>query len=130
MSESVEVVQRVLELWRRGEDPLEAGLIAEDVAYVNPHDAVDTGTRRGHEGWRAANRNFGGAFEIVELHVESVEEVGGRVLVLLGMETRGRGSGLVATRPLGYVFDIRDGQVARFEWHNGWDGARASVGSA
>jgi len=127
MSERRDVVARLMRAWDRGEDAVETGLVSPDVVYVNPPEAVDAGTRHGHEGWQSAMRNFGGAFELISTRVEAVEEEGGRVLVLAELETRGRGSGLVATRPFGYVFDVDDaGQVTRFEWHNGHGPARES----
>ena len=127
MSERLDVVRRVLELWRTGDDPIAEGLIADDVVYANPPDAVDAGVRHGHEGWRRAMSNFGGAFTITGIELVALDEVGDRVLVLLDMETRGRGSGLVAIRPLGFVFDVRDGLVARLAWYNGHAPARAAA---
>ncbi|HVE67206.1 MAG TPA: nuclear transport factor 2 family protein [Solirubrobacteraceae bacterium] len=126
-SERVDVVRRVLDLWATGGDPLREGLIAPDVVYANPADAVDAGDRHGVEGWRGAMSNFGRAFEITGIHVVALEEVGDRVLALVEMETRGRGSGLVATRPLGFLFDVHDGRVTRLEWHNGHAPAREAA---
>jgi ketosteroid isomerase-like protein len=127
VSERIDVVRRLLDLWRRGDDEIADGLIAEDVVYANPPDAVDAGDRHGHEGWRGAMSNFGGAFVVTGIDVVALEEVRDRVLVLIDMETRGRGSGLVATRPLGFVFDVQAGRVTRMEWYNGHAAAREAA---
>lgn len=127
MRERLHVVERVHELWATGGDPVEEGLIAEDVVYVNPPDAVDSGERHGIDGWRKAMANFGGTFTITGMNVVEMRETGDCVVVLVDMETRARGSGLVATRPLGWIFEIREGRVTRFQWFNGHAAARAAA---
>ncbi len=101
-------------------------LLHPDVEYVNPPDAVEPGTRRGHDGWRAALASLrdglgpGASVEILELDVRG-EKVFTHSRVRTGTE-----SGLeVAAPALGSVWTVRDGVVHRLEWRWDPDDARA-----
>jgi hypothetical protein len=95
-------------------------LLHPDAEYVNPPDAVESGTRRGHDGWRAAiasiREGLGpeASFEIIEM-VSRDEKVFVRARVHTGTE-----SGMEVAGPtLGTVWFVRDGLVHRMEWR--WD---------
>jgi ketosteroid isomerase-like protein len=113
-----EVAQQILDAWNRGEEPLKLGLLADDIEYVNPPDALEPGTRRGTEGWRVAMRGLGESFELQGIDVQRVLEAGDRVALLVTFRIRGRTSGIDAHQEQGYVFTVRDGKATRFEWWN------------
>ena len=103
-------------------------LLHPEAEYVNPPDALEPGTRRGREGWRAVLQSTmeglgrSARFELVEL-----VERGDRVLVLLSLRTGGTASGVEVDGPtIGSVLTVEDGLIRRFEWHWRPEDARAA----
>ena len=112
-----QLVEEILARWSGGES-LDPGLLSEDVEWVNPDDAVETGTRREHSGFGAAQESFREGFQLVRFEIERLETAGDAVGVRVVMHTVARGSGMPVRNDLGYRFDFRDGRLARFEWSN------------
>ena len=129
MSErNVEVVRRIHEAWNRNESPIKLGLIAPDVEYVNSPEALEPGTRRGHEGWRKAVSSLFDSYASVQIDVERVLDLGDRVLVLGVFRTKGRESGMDLATAQGYLWTLRDGQAVRMEWFPDQKRALGAVG--
>jgi ketosteroid isomerase-like protein len=129
VSDNVEVVRQVHEAWNRAENPLHLGLIAEDVEYVNAPEAMEPGTRHGHQGWRGAIRSMLDSYETIHIDIERIIDVGDdRVLVLGRFTGTGRVSGLDVTARQGYLWTLRDGLVIRLEWFLDQEKALAAVG--
>jgi hypothetical protein len=106
---NVELVQAILARWSRREST--AGLIAEDLEYVNPPYAVESGTRRG----RGA---LGGVLDVYpdfrfepERYVDAGDEV-----VVIGVAHGTSASGLEASWRQSHVWTISDGKAVRFRW--------------
>lgn len=110
-----EIVDRILEHWRRLE-AIPPELLADDVEFVNAPDAIEPGTRHGQTEFREAGSAFGRAYSSLEIEVERLTEAGDRVGVIAGMRLTGRGSGIEFNERMGWLFTIRDGRLARFEW--------------
>ena len=127
-AENVEVVRRIHQAWNTGESPQALGLLADDIEWVNPPEAVETGTRQGADAFDAATRRVGESFTDVNLVIEELIDAGDRVVALGAMHARGRTSGIDSVRPQGYVWTLRDGQAVRFQWFNDQDEARAAAG--
>lgn len=87
-----------------------------EIEWVNPPDAVETGTRRGRESFEGAQSSVGRAYSSVGFDVERKTERGDSVGVIVQMLYEGRGSGIEVQQRLGLAFTIRDGKVVRFEW--------------
>jgi hypothetical protein len=68
--EPIEVVHRIHEAWAEGAGA--HGLIAEDVTYVNPPNAVESGTRHGSDTFNRVND----VYERFRPHVAAVGMAG------------------------------------------------------
>jgi ketosteroid isomerase-like protein len=128
-AENVEVVRRLLEAWNKGEDVVGLGLIAEDVEYVNPPDAMEPGTRHGQEGWNRAFSMVRESYDEAHVEIERVVEVDdARVLILATMHVQGRGSQVPVAAEQSYLWTLRDGQAIRFEWFWGHEAGLEAAG--
>jgi ketosteroid isomerase-like protein len=120
MSEAnVEIVRKIHEAWRRrGGRETARELMAPDIEWVNPKEAVEPGRRHGLDAFDAALDSITETFDRVEVVPDEFFEVGDQVVVLGTMRTRGRGSGVVQENRQGYVWTLRDGKAVRFQWFN------------
>jgi ketosteroid isomerase-like protein len=120
MSEAnVEVVRKIYEVWRsRGGREIARKLMAPDIEWVNPDDAVEPGLRRGLHAFDEAVDSINETFDRVEVVPKVFYGVRDQVVVVGVMRTRGRGSGVVQETPQGYVWTLRDGRAVRFQWFN------------
>ena len=117
--ENVEIIRRIYDAWAGGDPEGEAlELISEELEYVNPPDAVHTGTRRGKEGWLAAAANLSDSFETWTHVPGEIVDAGDKVLVMATFLARGRGSSVELEKYEPHVWTIREGKVVRFEWFN------------
>jgi len=120
--ENVEIVRTIYAAWLQGKSPRE--LIDSDVEYVNPPDAVETGTRRG----RKAFAGIRDAYEGVRIEPEAFIDAGDDVVVIARVTGTGRGSGVDIEWRHGYIWTIRDGKGVRFRWFNKPDEALKAAG--
>jgi ketosteroid isomerase-like protein len=126
VGENTELVRQWYESYNRGEDI--ADFVAPDVEYVNPEYAIETGTRRGLDGWRQAFRRVRESFGAVEFEVERLVESGDRVAALGRFNVTGRGSGVANSVPQSHLWTIRDGKIVRFQWWNDPESALEALG--
>jgi ketosteroid isomerase-like protein len=121
-----EMVRRFIDVLNRSESVDAVMEEAEDlmhpeIEWVNPADALESGTRKGLAGMRTALENyFAGAGAAATLELEEVWERGERVLVRGRIHARVRGAEAVSPAG-GVVFTIDDGRVLRLEWHRWTD---------
>lgn len=122
--ENVELVRRIYEAWGREESARD--FIAEDIEYVNPSYAVESGTRRGRASFRVVRETYGDFKVQVERYVDAGEEV----IVLAQYKGSGGGSGVPVSGEHGYVWTVRDGQAVRFQWFQSHREALDAAGHA
>jgi ketosteroid isomerase-like protein len=122
------VAEQAIAAWNRGEDPIDLGLVADDVEYVNPPDAVEPGTHRGLAGWRLAIGRVNESFDVIGMDVQRVIELGDRCVTLVNFRIRGRSSGVEGAREQGMIFTVREGKIARFEWCSSHEDTLAAAG--
>jgi ketosteroid isomerase-like protein len=122
--EPIEVVRIIHEAWAEGSGA--HGLIAEDVIYVNPPNAVESGTKRGSDTFNRVRD----VYEQFRPHVERMIDLGERVLVIVSGRARTRDSGVEVPIRQAYVWTVRDGKAVRFEWFTSPEEALAAVGIA
>jgi ketosteroid isomerase-like protein len=89
-----------------------------EIEWVNPPDAIETGTRTGTSGFSEAETSFRSAYSSIEIELERLTERGDDVGVITELHFRGRGSGIEVRQRMGMLFTIRREQLVRFEWSN------------
>ncbi len=114
MSEqNVEIVRSIYAAWLRHESA--RSLIDPEIEYVNPPDAVESGTLHG----RKAFARIRDAYDDVRVEPEELIDAGDdEVVVIARITGRGRGSGVEIDWRQGYVWTIRAGKGVRFRWFN------------
>jgi len=118
---NVELVQEIIDRWHKGASP--ADLIAEDLEYVNPPYAVESGTRRD----RGA---LGGVLDVYpdfSFDPERFVDAGDDIAVI-GRAHGTSASGLEASWRQAHVWTIKDGKAVRFRWFNDPTEALEAIG--
>jgi uncharacterized protein len=121
-AENVQVVRSIYEAWAKGGSA--RPYLADDMEYVNPTYAVESGTRRGP----ASFRLVGDFWERVRVDVEELIDAGDDVVVIATFRATGAGSGVNTETRQGYVWTIQDGKAVRFQWFNSAEEAKAAAG--
>jgi ketosteroid isomerase-like protein len=93
-------------------------LLAEDVEWVNPPEAVEPGTRQGADSFNKAIANVFAAWDDVRFDTERVIDNGDEVVALGQLHGRVHGPGMEVDSPHGEIWTFRDGRVTRMEWFN------------
>lgn len=93
-------------------------LLTEDAEWVNPHDAVEPGTRRGADSFNAAISAVFDTWDDVRFDTERVIDNGDDVVALGQLCGRVEGAGMEVASPHGQIWTFRDGLVVRMRWFN------------
>ena len=113
----MEIVRWIFEQLFRGRR-VDPGLLAPDVEWVNPAEAVEPGTRRGPEEFNRAVANVFAAWDDVRFETERVIGNGDDVVALGRLHGHIHGPGMAVESPHGQVWSFRDGLVVRMRWFN------------
>ena len=124
----MDLALRACAAWQRFELEEIALFYAPDVEVVSRWADLLGRTFHGHDGLRRWMEDFTGAFEKPLLEFEAVGAVGGQVVVIEHVRTRGRQSGAEVDFKLANVFTIRDGLIARQVVYDDLAEARAAAG--
>ena len=102
-------------------------LLASDVEFVNPAEAIEPGTRRGIDEVMVA---FGavGAFETATSELRELFAAGDSVVAAVTFRARSRGSAVELRQEEAHTWTFRNGKVTRFEWCRDLAAALAAVG--
>jgi ketosteroid isomerase-like protein len=117
------ILERLFEGQTLGPDQL-----AEDAEWVNPADAVETGTRYGAAGFNAAIVNVFSTWDDVHFDVERMIENGDEVVALGVVRGHVHGPGMEVESPHGQVWTFRDGLAVRMCWFNTHDETLEAAG--
>ena len=120
--ENVEIVRGIYAAWSAGTSA--RGFMDSEIEYVNPPDAVETGTLRGPESFGLIRD----AYDDVQVRSERFVDVGDDVVVIAKLTGTSRGARVPVEREQGYVWTIRDGRAIRFRWFNTAPEALEAVG--
>ena len=95
-----------------------APLLHPEAEWVNPPDALERGTRAGHEGWRTAIENIrAGLGDDLRFEVHELVERGDAVYATGTAHVSGTSSGVEAESPTwAAIWVVRDGLIRRYEW--------------
>jgi len=92
--------------------------LAEDAEWVNPHDAVERGTRRGADEFNRAIARVFATWDDVHFHPDEVIDNGDQVVALGSLHGQLDVSGMVVSAEHGQIWTFRDGRVVRMQWFN------------
>jgi ketosteroid isomerase-like protein len=125
--ESLDLVRRAYDVF---DTDVEALLQLSDPAieWVSPSDAIEPGTRCGHQGVRDAFAATAMAWDRATHATEEYQDAGDKVLVTVTFRGHGRGSGMDAERTEFHVWTVRGGAIVRFEWFYSRSEASAVAG--
>jgi uncharacterized protein len=124
---NVETVRRIYAVFDGDLEALLA-LLDPEVEYVNPEDAIEPGTRRGHEGIRAVFKHLDEVFAEYRHEPHDFVEVGDQVVVPLTFSARGRQSGAELRHEEAHLWSVRDGLGLRVEWFRDLSAALEAAG--
>jgi ketosteroid isomerase-like protein len=115
--DNVELVESALDAWNRGEIEAFAGLVAEDVAWVevSGRPEGEAGERLGRDRMRQSLESMLEAWDSYRLEVERIDDVGDRILAIVREVGRGRASGLEIDGRWGYLITVQNGKIGRIE---------------
>jgi ketosteroid isomerase-like protein len=111
--EKLEVVRRIHAAWKVGASA--SDYMDAEIEYVNPPDAVETGTVRGPDSFDLIRD----AYDDVEIHPQRFVDAGGDdVVVVATARAVSRGARIPVEREQGYVWTVREGKAICFRWFN------------
>jgi ketosteroid isomerase-like protein len=85
---------------------------------VHDHDIPDADTYRGRAGYVKWLEDWGQAWAEVSISPERWIDAGDKVVLVLLLTAKGRGSGVEVKRRDGMVWTIRGGKTARIDYFN------------
>lgn len=115
------MVKRIHTRWTSGEPARD--LIDEDIEYVNPPYAVESGVKHGRRTLGAIREVYPDFRFEPELYRDAGDDV-----VVLGVARGTSASGVEAQWRQGYVWTIRNGRAVRFRWFSDPDEALEAAG--
>jgi len=110
--ENVEIAQSVFRRWNAGERAFADEEIHPDAVLVS---RLLGNPVRGREGVRRYLREIDEQFDEWTLAIEEWHDAGDCVAALGHVHLHGRRSGVAFDQPIGILFEIRGGQLFRFE---------------
>jgi ketosteroid isomerase-like protein len=108
--ENVERVREGYQFVDREHQP-EFDLLHPDIQWHTRADLPDAATHRGHDGARMLMAEWFGAFDDLRVDVEELIDAGDRVVVVLRLHGRVRGSAHEVDMSETHVLTMRDGKV-------------------
>ena len=115
--ENVELVREGFARWNEGDYDFFFNSTAPDIELLSRFGSLTGEPYRGHRGVREWLADIQQSFERFDLWLDDVRDLGDGVLAIGGIELRARGSGLDLKEPMGWVFEFRDGRVARMRFY-------------
>ena len=103
-------------------------LLAEEAEWVNPHDAIEPGTRRGADCFNGAISTVFNTWDDVRFDTERVIDNGDEIVALGRIYGRVDAAGMEIASPHGQIWTFRDGRAVRMRWFNSHREALEAVG--
>jgi ketosteroid isomerase-like protein len=111
---NVEATQNLFRIWNTREFEALIPFVTEDVVWrPATMTAVEGGSFEGVDGLRQFFDEWDRTWRVWEVEPREIREVGNHVLVLGHVHAEGRESGLALDQPAAYLFEFRDGLLAR-----------------
>lgn len=112
--QNVEIVQRLIETWGRGDYSAALDSIDPEVEVNVALQTHLDGTYRGHAGLADMLGAFWAEFEGQRIEIEEAMPAGSDVLVGVRFYGRGKRSGLEIDAPAWHVWSLREGKAVRW----------------
>jgi ketosteroid isomerase-like protein len=125
---NVELVQEVL-VGFDAPDEFRWDRMHEDIE-AHDHDVIDAGEYRGHAGLRRWFEDWSSAWAEFSMEPQEMLDAGERVVAVLHVRARGRGSGVEVERQDAMVFQVRNGKIWRIDYYNNRQQALEAAGLA
>ena len=109
---------------------IDPSLLADDVEWVNPSEAVEPGTRRGVDAFNGAIESVFATWDDVHFEIERVLENEDCVLALGELRGHLNASGMAVGSSHGQLWTFRDGRAVRMEWFQDQERALEAAGLA
>jgi uncharacterized protein len=126
-SSNVESMKAAYEALARGETQQVFDLIDPDVEISDRPEIPDPQTYRGHAGVVEALGRNEETFEMLDFIPERFVEAGDKIVVVLLMRGRGRGSGAPVEDRIAHLWTLRDGRAYRLQVYSDPEEAIAVV---
>ena len=116
--ENVELVRDLFELWsaRNYEEFIEYA--HPDVEIFSRFASLGGEPYRGPEGVRTWVAEIEQSFGKFQVRADDFRDLGDQVLVLGAINLEGRTSGIEIEQPMGWLFELRDGKLARMLFYS------------
>lgn len=125
--DNVELVRWIFEQLFGGRR-VDPSLLAPEVEWVNPAEAVEPGTRRGPDEFNRAVANVFAAWDDVLFETDRLIPSGDDVVALGRLRGHIHGPGMAVEASHGELWSFRDGLVTRMEWFNTHEDALRAAG--
>ena len=122
----VELIKRSSEAFYSGDLEAAAAMVAEDAVFYR--DVPDASEYHGFEGFLAATAEWTEGFEDHAIEPQEYVDGGERVLVRVLQSGRGKGSGVPVAEDWWFVYEVREGRIARLEIYADPEKAHAAAG--
>jgi ketosteroid isomerase-like protein len=123
---NVEIVRRGFEHFIATGEPLWETV--DEQVVICDHDIPDSGDYRGYEGFARWGEDWSAAWDNWRWEPEEFIDAGDRVVAVLRVHAKGRGSGVDVERLDGAVWTLRDGKCTRLDYYGSRAEALAAVG--
>ena len=110
--ENVDLVRRSLDHFNATGELL-WDVIDPDVEWVIDPMGLLGGTYRGHEGVKMFLARLGESFDQLGLEIDDLIDAGDSVVAVGRTRMHGRGSGVTAEQPIGWVLRVRESRIVR-----------------
>jgi ketosteroid isomerase-like protein len=114
-TEAEQVVRDAIDAWNERDLDRLVALSREDIVYVNPPEALEPGTRRGHDEFKQVARKQWEFLGDASQRVDRVYERGGAIITEIIASRRMSGSGVPIQNRLLLRWTIRAGLIERLE---------------
>src|SRR5918995_11732 len=115
--ENVELVREGFARWNQGAYDFFLNSTAPDIELLSRFGSLTGEPYRGHRGVREWLADIQQRLGRLGVLLGDVRDLGDDVLAIGGINLRARGSGLDMKEPMGWVFEFRDGRLARMRFY-------------
>jgi ketosteroid isomerase-like protein len=110
----IEIVQRGIEAYNRGDVEAVLSVTAPDVVLVPVRALLEGGEYKGHDGVRRFMQDMDEDWAEREVEVDEIRDLDGGILVLGHFRAVGK-SGVEIRQPLAWRSQLRDGMLVRLQ---------------